>query len=425
MGRRMRWLLVIASGFALAAGVPLLRNYLAVDRDARAARDAVSLGRIAEAREPLRRWLAARPSSAEAHALLAQVALADDNLAEVARLMNEARALGCPQSELARLHALALSRMGRFAEAEPILTQIWGAQTKADPAVADALTRMLLGTYRLGEARMVIDRWMRDAPADARPYLWLTQFDRRIEVDNPGSWERDYREALLRDPGLDAARLGLAETLGHLHRNAEADEEYRRYLVNHPDDPAALVGAARNTVELGDLDRAAELLDRALALTPASPSALRGGPTWTCIGATCGRPSAGSIKPSVPTRSTTRPCMSAPASSPGSATGPAPAPISTSSIGSSAIRPSCSSSRERVLGEPHNSDLKCRVAAWMFAHGRDQDGLGWAMAALTNQPNHPAACRLLADYYARQPGQAGLANFYRFKAEQETAAVAP
>ena len=72
---------------------------------------------------------------------------------------------------------------------------------------------MLLGTYRLGEARLVIDRWMRDAPADARPYLWLTQFDRRIEVDNPGSWEHHYREALQRDPGLDTARLGLAETL--------------------------------------------------------------------------------------------------------------------------------------------------------------------------------------------------------------------
>ena len=107
------------------------------------------------------------------------------------------------------------------------------------------------------------------------------------------------------------------------------------------------------------------------------------------------------------------------ASAPGWATGPGPAPISTLSTGSGAIRPSCSSSRQRILGEPGNSDLWARVAAWMFAHGRDQDGLGWAMAALARRPDHAPTCRLLADYYARRPDQAGLANFYRLKAEQE------
>ncbi len=77
--------------------------------------------------------------------------------------------------------------------------------------------------------------------------------------------------------------------------------------------------------------------------------------------------------------------------------------------------------RERILGEPGNSDLWSRVAAWMFAHGRDQDGLGWAMAALARRPDHAPTCRLLADYYARRPDQAGLANFYRLKAEQDPA----
>ncbi len=35
----------------------------------------------------------------------------------------------------------------------------------------------------------------------------------------------------------------------------------------------------------------------------------------------------------------------------------------------------------------------------MFAHGRDQDGLEWAMAILANNPNHVPTCLLLADYY--------------------------
>ena len=38
------------------------------------------------------------------------------------------------------------------------------------------------------------------------------------------------------------------------------------------------------------------------------------------------------------------------------------------------------------------------------------------MAILANDPNHAPTCRLLADYYAKQPDGAGLANFYRLKA---------
>ncbi len=73
--------------------------------------------------------------------------------------------------------------------------------------------------------------------------------------------------------------------------------------------------------------------------------------------------------------------------------------------------------RGLLLGEPTNLDLIVKVAAWMFAHGRDQEGLGWAMAAMGANPNHAPTCRLLADYYAGRPSEAGLANFYRLKAD--------
>jgi hypothetical protein len=72
--------------------------------------------------------------------------------------------------------------------------------------------------------------------------------------------------------------------------------------------------------------------------------------------------------------------------------------------------------RGRVLAEPGNNDLRAQVAAWMFAHRCEQEGLGWAMAALASDPNHSPTCRLLADYYAGRPAEAGLANFYRLKA---------
>ena len=55
----------------------LIREHLAVQRDAQAVRDALAAGRPAWAVGSLRRWLRARPASAEAHALKAEVALAE------------------------------------------------------------------------------------------------------------------------------------------------------------------------------------------------------------------------------------------------------------------------------------------------------------------------------------------------------------
>lgn len=417
MGRRTRWVLIGSVAIVLAASaVPAVRAYRETERDVRAARAAIALGRITQAREPLERWLRARPRSAEAHALRGQVALADGDLAEVTRCMNEARALGYPDEGIERLHAIVLARVGRFAEAEPILVRIWNAEAVSDPMIDEALARVYLKTYRLGEARKVIDRWMHDTPADARPYLWLTEIDRRIEVDNPDSWERHYREALARDPDLDAARLGLADTLARVHRAALADAEYRAYLERHPDDPVALAGAGRTAVELGDLSRGRAMLDRVLAREPSNLTALRGkaelelrqgnvAAAERCLGEVLR--SDPFDQESLHRRAGIRARL-----------GDVP--------GAKADRDALErlkrdqeellAIRGRVLAEPGNNDLRARVAAWMFAHGRDQEGLGWAMAALASDPGHVPTCRLLADYYSHRPDQAGLANFYKLKA---------
>ena len=68
------------------------------------------------------------------------------------------------------------------------------------------------------------------------------------------------------------------------------------------------------------------------------------------------------------------------------------------------------------LDHPNDSDTRTKVVAWMFAHGREQAGLEWAMAILSNNPNHVPTCLLLADYYSKRPDGAGLANLYRMKA---------
>ncbi len=68
------------------------------------------------------------------------------------------------------------------------------------------------------------------------------------------------------------------------------------------------------------------------------------------------------------------------------------------------------------MADPNNNDLRLRIAAWMLAHGRESDGIGWAKGILASDPNHVATNSLLADYYSHQKHEAGLANFYRLRA---------
>ena len=72
--------------------------------------------------------------------------------------------------------------------------------------------------------------------------------------------------------------------------------------------------------------------------------------------------------------------------------------------------------RGRLMENPSDNTLRAMVAAWMFAHGRDGDGLGWAGAVLASDPDHAAANALMAEYYSKRPSDAGLANFYRLRA---------
>jgi tetratricopeptide (TPR) repeat protein len=413
---------IMALGLAGAAGF-LIRAHLAIERDAQAVRDAMAAGRPAWAVDPLRRWMRARPSSAEAHALKAEVALAEGDFPEVKREFNKARALDYPAEKLDRIRAIWYARLGRFAEAEPTLTDLWSTSAKTDPGVDEALARIYLKTYRLRSAKAVIKRWITDAPADGRPFLWLTEIDRRTEVDNPASWESHYREALNRDPDLDPARHGLAESLRKVHRNDEAAQEYERYLARHPDDPTALAGAGLNALEMGDLSRAARQLDHALEVAPKDPSALKGRAEVALYGgdmaAACRwLDQAIEADPfddgAFHVRGRVRALL-------GDAAGSRADRAAFDRLKKEQAE--LLALRTPLMDTPSDNLTRSKVVAWCFAHGREKDALEWAMAILANDPNDAPTCQLLADYYAKRPDGAGLANFYRLKASTEASTV--
>jgi predicted Zn-dependent protease len=411
--RRARLVACLVGSVAVISAVAAGRE-LAVRADVRAARESVAAGRLDEASAWLGRWLRARPDAAEAHYLMARVAWARDRGDEAEAELQRARALGYDPKALDRLRALHLARSGRTAEAEPILVRTLESSRAPDPEAAEALARILLETGRPRPAAIVLDRWRRDAPGDARPYLWLTEVDRRTSA-GPAAAVEHYRAALQRDPTLDKARLGLAEALRASHRADEARPEYKVYLARHPDDAAGLVGAALNALEAGDLDAADRHLARALELAPANPEALK-----ARAGLDLRRGDA---------RDALQHLDAALRADPFDAEavynrGLAQARLGRDGEAKAEQERAGRLKREQAElvkiqrsldSEPSNLGLRLQIARWMFDHGRDDQGVRWAKTILAIDPGHAGANGLLAEYHRRR-GEAGLSNYFSLQA---------
>ena len=128
-------------------------------------------------------WLKTEPRSAEAHYLKARLAWGRSDFRSALEELAQARTLGYQPQAMAGLRGLLMARANQSSEAEPLLRQALEGSRKFDPDVADALTRIYLSEFRLGRATEVLDRWLREAPGDARPYLLKTEIDIRTGAE--------------------------------------------------------------------------------------------------------------------------------------------------------------------------------------------------------------------------------------------------
>ena len=411
---------IVLSALVATAGIVVLWFFLGRARalefqEARVARAAIAAGRFDAARAPLARWLAAQPRSAEAHVVSAELALADGDLARVTRELNAARDLGCPRDALERVHVLVLVRLKRFAEAEPLIERQRALSNHPDPALDEALARFYLGTYRMPQAEVVLLRWAREAPGDGRPFLWLTEVDRRTSQEQ--RLESHYRSALERDAGLGKARLGLADLLREQHRLDEAAREYTACIERSPNDATAHAGLGILAVERNDLASAVRHLDRALELAPDDPPALK---ARALLDLRLGADPAAAL-PRLGLAIRANPLDNELLYS---------RMLTLKRLGrtreaeadSQALyqlrkdQAEVTALRDRLLGDPENNGIRCAIARWMFAHGLDEEGLRWTQNVLGSDPVHRETNRLLADYYDRK-GEPGRANFHRLIAE--------
>ncbi|MFO0890007.1 MAG: tetratricopeptide repeat protein [Isosphaeraceae bacterium] len=405
---------------AVAAAAFFLQREYRADRLSSSVRELIAARRFGEARPLIDRWLALRPRSAEGHFGRALVELGEGDLPRAAASLEEAHRLGLDRSRASSLRAVLQARSGRATEAEPALIRAFldEAEPKAD--VAQELARRYLSTYRLGQARPVIERWRSQAPEDARPYLWLNEIESRTDGE-PATQIENYRAALDRDPSLVSARLGLAAQLLKVSRLDEAEHEYRECLARKPADAEALVGLGRTLLRRGDVEAAARQFEAALEADPREPDGLR---ELAQIELSQGKDALACSRLEVLVQVE-------------------PHDHGVRYQYAQALRRAGEEARSReqfekanalrrenerlvqlrsiLLARPGDMEAQFEVASWLLEHGHDAEGLDWTRKILQSDPRHARTHRLLADYYAGK-GNEGLANYHRLMAGGEAGA---
>lgn len=384
---------------------------------ARKARTAVAASEFERAIPFLEHWRALDPANFEIPLLEAQARFESGRYALVSQLLDRASWLGAPDRPVFRLRALLLVKQGRFIEAEPILLNLLNDSSAPDPPVDEAITRVYLETYRLDHAKKALELWIRHAPRDPRPYLWWTEVDRRIEIDNPAAMERHYRQALALDPNLARAQLGLAETLRSMHQPREALQEFNRYLELRPDDVMGYVGLAKIALDEGDMDAAGAAIERAQKIAPDNPEVLK-------------------LRATLEIQNGRDPAAlelldQAVKSAPLDVDALYNQLLALTRLGrkqeADQVRRRVTQLREdqlavvrirdRLVADPNNNEIRCEMARWMLAHGREDEAIRWLRSILDSRPGHPEATRILVEYHEKR-GEVGLANYYRSRLGQ-------
>jgi tetratricopeptide (TPR) repeat protein len=420
-GRHARWRcgLLVIFGFLLLGWLILwTRDELAIRATAQSARALIAAGQFQEAGAPVDRWLKARPKSAEAHFLAARAAIGLERFEQGFAELEAARTLGYPAESVDRQQGIVLSRLGMVNDAEPLLRRVFQAHaggTSPDPELDEALTRCYLETFQLHAAREVINRWILDAPADARAFYWKADVQRREPEADHDALIALYEHVLELDHDHDKARLALAELYLKAHRNDDSARQYSAYLARHPDDLDALLGLGQISALQGREDESIRLLDRAAKLAPKDfrPLVERGkmeihlGRLARALEFFDQAVKLDFTEPEVHYQRS----------------------LLLTQLGKhdQAMQERTASAQLRkekeelerllkdLLNAPGDRQLQLRASRWLFDHGHPEEGQRWAEKILRDEPQNVEANRLLAAHYQKL-GNAGLANFYRTQA---------
>lgn len=413
--------MILIAGIGL--GIGLIRTARHGDDQARtdSVRAALRAGELAKADELLDRWHRDGPNNPAAYqASRASAWLKRGRLPEAEAAIRLAEVQGLDPVAVQRLNALFHEACGNIGEAEPGLIAALESSQAPDPECCESLARILLETYRLEPAAIVLDRWARDAPQDPRPWLWMFEIDRRRSATERGI--EHLNEAIRREPSREP-RLMLARLLVEAHRFEEAQTLLEGLVKEQPDEPESLVLQARCFVALAQPEAAQANLDRALKLDPqhrqglSELSALELGRNRAEVALTL-IDRALRLDPYDPDAHYRR----------GQALDRlgrrSEADLARSRANQLRSDQADLVAIQKRFNERPDDALRCQIARWMFNHGQEVQGVRWVKTVLAHDPDHAEANGLLASYHEGR-GETGLANFFRLQARDASGAASP
>jgi tetratricopeptide (TPR) repeat protein len=269
--RRPLTCLLVLVGLAVGSWIGL---FYWSDSQFRAAKEAVRLGKYAEAKTHIKRCLALRPWNVEVHLLAARIATLHHDFPEAEAMLRKCKSL---QGEMTQPIQIEWSLMDVEAGSlENHYAKLWAlASTEDHPQAVDILStlaRALIVRSRLWPALACLHRWLE---IDPDSILALEMCG--ICYASMGSRERamtNSRRILKLDPKHKIARLSLIELLLISSQNEEALRHAEYLMQTYPDDPAVQVKFASVMQHLNKYERARETLDRVLADRPEDTEAL-------------------------------------------------------------------------------------------------------------------------------------------------------
>ena len=190
------------------------------------ARAALARRQPEAARESLLHYLAARPNSAEAHLLLAQLDRRSNKYADANAHLDACQRLGGPADGIELERALGAIQAGVYnSELDKFCYDRLSRNDADQYLILEALSQGFTKTYRLKEALACLERMLflqPDSSYALRRRAWIYS-----QNEQPDRAEADYRRALDIDAEDMVARLGLAQILLDIRKNGlEAAEHF-------------------------------------------------------------------------------------------------------------------------------------------------------------------------------------------------------
>jgi tetratricopeptide (TPR) repeat protein len=382
--------------------------------DLHKARTALERHDYEAARASLLRYLEARPDSAEAHLLLAQLDRRANRYADAALHLEACQRLGGPADSIQLERALCAIQNGVYnTELDKLCYDHLSRNDGDEYLILEALSQGFTKTYRLKEAMACLERMLvlqPDSGYALRRRAWI--FSQEDQHDRA---EADYRRALEIDPEDTVARLGLAQILLTIRKSGpEAVEQFERvwsvqrdatvalglaqswrlagrgedarrlldeWLAGHPGDALALAERGRLALDIHATEEATALLRRAIKLAPYQVEAYH--TLSLCLS------EQGQIAEA-------EECE---------------ARLKQARAEAKEAKEQLTLLTRRLQGAPDDADLRCQIAQIFLRYG-EEEGLRWLLLNVQTHPTHRPSHLALADYYERQ-GQADRAAVHR------------